>query len=133
MSERLSDELVANLAVWAADAKPTTREVEALAREVQEWRSTYIESGDDLREFLRATDVTQTIDALCDRHGITVEGIVALVDEVMKSRPTPSPANLSEAIEACWGNSDDLYYAGWEVGYHDAMLSAWALARGEEA
>ncbi len=39
MSERLSDELVANLAVWAADAKPTTREVEALAREVQEWRT----------------------------------------------------------------------------------------------
>ncbi len=39
MSERLSDELVANLAVWAADAKPTTREVEALAREVQDYRT----------------------------------------------------------------------------------------------
>lgn len=39
MSERLTDELVANLAMWAADAKPTTREVESLAREVQEWRA----------------------------------------------------------------------------------------------
>jgi hypothetical protein len=35
MSDRPTDELVANLAYWAADAKPTTREVEALAREVQ--------------------------------------------------------------------------------------------------
>ena len=34
MNDRLRDELVANLAVWAADAKPTTREIEALAREV---------------------------------------------------------------------------------------------------
>lgn len=37
--ERLSDALVANLAVWAADAKATAREVEALAREVQESRA----------------------------------------------------------------------------------------------
>ena len=74
-----------------------------------------------------------SIDALCARHDITVEGIVALVDEVMKSRPTPSPANLPEAIEDCWGNSDDLYYAGWEVGYHDAATAARRLARGEEA
>ena len=74
-----------------------------------------------------------SIDALCARHDITVEGIVALVDEVFKSRPTPSPANLSEAIEDCWGNSDDLYWAGWEVGLHDAMLSAWRLAQGGDA
>ena len=36
---RLSDALVANLAVWASDAKPTTLEVEALACEVQESRA----------------------------------------------------------------------------------------------
>ena len=68
--ERLSDELVANLAVWAADAKPTTREVEALAQEVKWWRS----NGDWLEVL--------PIDALCARHDITVAGIVALVDEV---------------------------------------------------
>lgn len=34
-TERLSDTLVANLATYAADAKPTTPEVESLAREVQ--------------------------------------------------------------------------------------------------
>lgn len=101
MSERLSDTEV----VWWANARwydPHAQRnkltaAALLAREVQEWRSTYIESGDDLRDFLRATDVTQTIDALCARHGITVEGIVALVDEVMKE-PNPFFAQYVEYL-----------------------------------
>ena len=52
---RLSDALVANLAVWASDAKPTTLEVEALACEVQESRAEIERlraAGDALAEYL---------------------------------------------------------------------------------
>lgn len=77
MSERLSDMMVANLATRIAAAKATTSEVEALAREVQERRK------DDwaiaLADLKLSADMLAVRD-LCDRHGITVEGIVALVD-----------------------------------------------------
>ena len=72
------------------------------------------------------------IDALCARHGITVEGIVALVDDTFRMTTEPEHADITEAVEAGL-NHDDMYYAGWEVGYFDAVTAARRLARGEEA
>ena len=81
--ERLSDWLVKECVTFY-ERTPTEAGlyVRSLAREVQEWRNTFgtIEHG-------RATALDDArLLGLCARHGITVEGIVALVDEVFTDR-----------------------------------------------
>ncbi len=77
-------------------------------------------------------NVHSPIDALCARHGLTVEGIVALVDDTLRDITEPEHADITEAVEAGL-NHDDMYYAGWEVGYFDAVTTARRLVLGEEA
>lgn len=72
---RLSDERVDSFVQWERAAYSPS-EVQALAREVQDWRRhSCLDSFD--------------IDQLCARHGITVDGIVALVDEVFDGGTMP--------------------------------------------
>lgn len=85
--ERLTDEEVANLAVWIADSGITKREGELLAREVQAWRNK-VESP----TFHRFIDTTTTIDALCARYDIDIDGIVRLADNVFQpAHPDDDP------------------------------------------
>jgi hypothetical protein len=35
--------------------------------------------------------------------------------------------SLAEAVEDCWGNSDDVAYAGWKIGYNDALVEVWRI------
>jgi len=102
MNERLSEELVKNLAYWAADAKPTTAEVEALAREVLDLRhdNAILKSaaGEEGRAnrmtymYERAQEKLDAINALDDYDGTTHWGdgyafAMRQVKAISKPRP----------------------------------------------
>jgi len=131
--DRLSDGQVRRAIALADPDKPTFDPINitaALAREVQERRA----AEPTFTSVVHDCCVTAApIDALCARHDITVEGIVALVDEVFQHAAVePEHANITEAMEDGL-HREDMYYAGWEVGYYDAMTAARRLARGEGA
>lgn len=126
--ERLRDEDVAWYAghtrTYYSTTPNATTAAKALAREVQEWRAA-------AKHFPVA--YFPPLGDLCARHDITVEGIVALVDDVFRGELTePEHANVTEAMEDGL-HREDMYYAGWEVGYYDSMTYARRLARGEDA
>lgn len=85
MSERLSD---LDVSEYANNGTPV---VQALAREVQERRKN--DWANDLADLRLSADMLNVRD-LCIRHDITVEGVVALVDEVMTTF-APYPYNAT--------------------------------------
>ena len=104
MSERLSDRNITAI-IEQGNRLAFPNKIHLLAREVQEWRNN--DWANALADLKLSGDMIAVRD-LCARHGLTVEGIVALVDEVF------SPDNDS-----------------WLATLHATALRR--LARGEEA
>ena len=58
-----------------------------------------------------AADLLEAIDALCQRNVLTESDC----------------QSIPEAIEECWGNSDDIAHEAWKIGYAAAVADVWRL------
>ena len=114
---RLSDARVAGLAVWASDAKPTTHEVEALAREVQESRAEIerlralvddYENG--INWHTTCTNCAKLMDINYDQY-CQIERLRAAGDQL-------ADALRDEAVHLGWGGVADRALAVWEEARH---------------
>lgn len=87
-------------------------------------------------------DLMDTLDAaaFCAEHVEWQAAIRSAIDEIVRLRAVldaidalPSPLHdddsqsLVEAVEDCWGNSDDIAHAGWKIGYAAALVDVWRI------
>jgi hypothetical protein len=81
-------------------------------------------------EVARKADYAERMDALAEERLIECNRLRAVLDAIA-ALPSPlhdhDSQSLVEAVEDCWGNSDDIAGAGWKIGYAAALVDVWRI------